>query len=51
MKGVITFGKNRKLGTRYLFPYKIMIGDGIVSYKTELSIDMEVLYLVFFIFY
>ena len=49
MKGVMIFGKKRKLNTRYVGPYKIMKRVGKVAYELELLAELAVVYPVFHI--
>ena len=49
MKGVMIFGKKRKLNTRYVGPYKIMKRVGKVAYELELLAELATKHSVFHI--
>ena len=49
MKGVMIFGKKRKLNTRYVGPYKIMKRVGKVAYELELPAQLATVHQVFHI--
>ncbi|XP_070056568.1 uncharacterized protein [Nicotiana tomentosiformis] len=47
MKGVMRFGKEGKLSSRYIGPYKIIRRVGQVSYELDLPSKLEFVHLVF----
>ncbi|WMV42010.1 hypothetical protein MTR67_035395 [Solanum verrucosum] len=49
MKGVMRFGKKRKLSPRYVGPYKILKRVGKVAYELELPAELAVVHPVFHI--
>ena len=49
MKGVMIFGKKRKLSPRYVSPYKILKRIGKVAYELELLAELAAVHPVFHI--
>ncbi|GJX84871.1 hypothetical protein Tco_0335645 [Tanacetum coccineum] len=49
-KGVIRFGKRRKLSPRYVRPFKIIERVGPVAYKLELPRELQGIYNTFHVF-
>ena len=49
MKGVMRFGKKRKLNLRYVGPYKILKRVGKVKYELELPEELAAVHPVFHI--
>lgn len=50
MKDVVQFGKKKKLSPRYIGPYKIIMRVHKVAYEVELSMEMNMIHLVFHVF-
>ena len=50
MKGVIRFGKKRKISPRYVGPYEILKRVGQVAYDLNLSIELASIHPVFHVY-
>ncbi|GKE71048.1 hypothetical protein Tco_1529120 [Tanacetum coccineum] len=48
-KGIIRFGKQRKLNPRYIGPFKILERIGLVVYKLELPEELSNVYSTFYV--
>ncbi|WMV08145.1 hypothetical protein MTR67_001530, partial [Solanum verrucosum] len=49
IKGVMRFGKKRKLGPKYVGPYRILTRVGKVAYKLQLPAELVAIHPVFLI--
>lgn len=50
IKGVVCFGKRRKLSPQYVGPYEIMEKIGLMAYHLDLPSEMQGIHNVFHIY-